>query len=736
MSLAFSPIAPWPIMAVLAIAVMGPTLWAYHARLRGTSGRWQWLALGLRLAAVLLTLFGAARPAAVVLKKVKQAASVVFLVDASESMGIADEAAGRSRWNVARSMLDESLLTLKKRAPSLDVKVYLFDAALSEFKSSEGDAAPPKGKETGIGSALEGALARQNGVRIASAILLSDGASNAGPSPLAVAARLGNLQVPVNPVCFGTAGAGAASRDLAAREVVTAPTAFVKNEVEVRGTIGVRGYPNQDIEVELFVEGFTAPVATKKVRAPEGTEIVALSGLKFTPQSDGEKKVTLRVKPKEGELVPGNNEVSTFVTVLRGGLNVLYIQGPNFSWEFKFLTRALDAADYIQTDLKVLREPAGGDRGDLVDADLAPGAYDVYILGDLPADYLTRSQQLLLARAVDRKAGLMMLGGRSSFGEGGWAGTPIGDLLPVVIRPGDGQNEPAEGLKVLANEQALDEFVLQLGPTRAESRRLWDALPPIPGANRFSRVKAAAILLARTPSGDALMAGLGVGKGRALAFGGETWVWARAGDEARAAHRKFWRQAILWLAHKEDEGQGQIKLLLDHRRVAVGQKVEMAVAARGAKGEPMPDAKFETSVTFLGPNGKAEPVTLYNQGAESRGSFYGTREPGEYRVAVSGTDQGKDIGRDSARFLVYQDDRELSNPAADPELLKQIAEITGGKPLVPEQLEKYLATLDDEKFTSFERQTEYRLWDNWPFLLIFTALLSAEWWLRKRKGWV
>ena len=46
--------------------------------------------------------------------------------------------------------------------------------------------------------------------------------------------------------------------------------------------------------------------------------------------------MTLKVRPKEGELVPGNNEVSTFLTVLRGGLNVLYIQGPNFSWEFKY----------------------------------------------------------------------------------------------------------------------------------------------------------------------------------------------------------------------------------------------------------------------------------------------------------------------------------------------------------------------------------------------------------------
>ena len=52
MSLSFSPIAPWPVMAIIALAVLGPTLWAYRLKMRGTGGRWRWLALGLRVAAV------------------------------------------------------------------------------------------------------------------------------------------------------------------------------------------------------------------------------------------------------------------------------------------------------------------------------------------------------------------------------------------------------------------------------------------------------------------------------------------------------------------------------------------------------------------------------------------------------------------------------------------------------------------------------------------------------------
>ena len=40
----------------------------------------------------------------------------------------------------------------------------------------------------------------------------------------------------------------------------------------------------------------------------------------------------------------------------------------------------------------------------------------------------------MLADFVSKRGGgLLMLGGRRSFAEGGWGGTPVGEVLPVVI---------------------------------------------------------------------------------------------------------------------------------------------------------------------------------------------------------------------------------------------------------------------------------------------------------------
>ncbi len=739
MSISLNPIGGSFILVIVAsIAVISLTIWAYRYRLRNTSGAWRYVAFALRIAAVLLCLAAAFRPSLMLDEKKKQQSSVIFLIDSSGSMSVSDEVNGQSRWAVARKALDAARLAIEGKSKDLDVKVYRFDSDLHDYKAD--DPSEPKGRETDLGSMLLKPVKDAQGGRIAAMVVLCDGASNGGISPMVAAQQLRASTIPVVTVGVGTADAGKASKDIAVRELIAGPTVFVKNQPEIRGTVSVRGYANQSIEVELYVEGEARPVATKTIKVPEGTDVIPINGLKYIPDTPGEKRVTLKVKPKSGELVATNNEVSTYLDVLKGGLKVLYVQGPDFSWEPRFLTRSLDAAREIHADLKVVREPARGEKGLMDDADFAPGQYDVYILGGLPADHLTRTQIRLLTLAVEKGAGLIMLGGRSSFGAGGWAGTELARAIPVNIGPNDGQIEPGdEGLKVVPDTLGLENFVLRLGPNTAESARIWAGLPPITGSNRFGQPKPSSFVLARAGR-DPLMIGMdNVGKGRALAFGGETWPWARSSDEGRLAHAKFWRQAILWLAHKENQGESQVKLKLDARRVAIGQKLELTASARDAKNEPIADAEYQTTVTRLAPAGKPEgkpvPVDLYPQGGAGKGAYFADGQPGEYLVTVKGTKGGKEIGADSARFMAYQDDRELENPAADLALLKQIAEITGGAALRSEDLARHLRTIGPEA-SEYVSQSEHRLWDNWPFFLIFAAILTAEWALRKAKGWV
>ncbi len=162
----------------------------------------------------------------------------------------------------------------------------------------------------------------------------------------------------------------------------------------------------------------------------------------------------------------------------------------------------------------------------------------------------------------------------------------------------------------------------------------------------------------------------------------------------------------------------------------------MTVTGHNSKGEPLTDVVYETKVEREGDAPTSEPVDLYTRGDEWKGSYPATGATGDYKVTVVAKRNGQEVARDASRFLVYQEDRELDNPSADLALAKQIAEITSGENVPPEQLVKYLKGLDHSAYTEYVSPTEHRIWDNWPFFLLFTALLTAEWWLRKKHGWV
>ncbi len=743
-SLSVSPIVPWPVLIGVIGSVTVLTLLAYRRRLHGTSGRWRWVALSLRLLAILLCLLAALRPSVMIPQKEKKQASLIFLVDGSTSMNIADEAREKTRWAVANETLEQAREEAKKLEPGLHAKFFRFDSAVEEPKESELTAkAQPKGRASAVGSAMLETFKRQDlsGQRTARIIMISDFSSNAGINPMVAARQMKQNGVPVVTVALGTENAGASSRDIMLRDIIAGPTVFVKNQLEVKGTLLARGYANQTLDVELFVEDNPVAVAKTKVKVPDAATVVPITGLKYIPQTPGEKQIILKVSPQDGELLTSNNQISTFVTVLSGGLNVKFLQGgANWSWDYKFMMLSIATSQDIHVDGEVIKREAQGDKGVVDDAEFAPNKYNAYILSDLPANYLTPKQQRLLAEAVRKGAGLMMLGGHSSFGAGGWADTPLADILPVQINLVDGQNEPEGGIKFVPNAKGLDSFILQVGANRAETQRIWDTMKPILGTNRFGEVKQSAKILAETPEHEPLMVSMDVGKGRSIAYGGDTWVWYRSSEESRLAHRKLWRQIVFWLSHKENEGDNKVKVTLNNRRMAVGDKIEMTVTARDAKGATIPNVKFEARVEREKADSPvSSPVGVYNQGDEGKGSIYAVEKvgvPGNYAVTVIAKRDGEDIGRDTARFLVYQDDRELENPSADLALAREIAKITDGEAVPPEKLGNYLKGLDKSGYTEYVTSQEHRVWDNWPFLLIFAALLTLEWWLRKRHGWV
>ena len=125
---------------------------------------------------------------------------------------------------------------------------------------------------------------------------------------------------------------------------------------------------------------------------------------------------------------------------------------------------------------------------------------------------------------------------------------------------------------------------------------MWAKLPPLEGANQFLRLARRRATCWPTPASNRpLLVAQNYGGGRVMAFAGDsTWHWWMRGFEA--AHKRFWRQIVLWLARKDQTQEGNVWVRLEKRRFAPGERVEFTAGAQSPSGEPVKDADFKAEI--------------------------------------------------------------------------------------------------------------------------------------------
>ena len=120
------------------------------------------------------------------------------------------------------------------------------------------------------------------------------------------------------------------------------------------------------------------------------------------------------------------------------------------------------------------------------------------------------------------------------------------------------------------------------------------------------------------------------------------------------------------------------------------------------------------------------------------GAVLETQEPGDYKIVVSGSHEGTDLGRAEGRFTVHYQDLELDNASARPMMLAQLSQITErGRAVPPESLPDLLRELRETPPEMIaQTQDKYTPWDRPEFFILLVGLLCTEWYLRKRWGLV
>jgi len=724
--------------------------------------------------------------------------TLVLLVDSSRSMQVADSLGNKPRWNALVGLLRQAQAQLAQLAKIWDLRLYRFDKSVTPVPWKDGLfdlPATPAGNQSALGAAMEDILERESGQRIAALLLLSDGAQRAlAPRDLApqiAAQRLAAESIPLYTFTLGKPALGKQA-DLRIGDLLVPNVVFSAAPLQVQAMLGTDGYTNQTCRVQLLWEesdGTMRVVDTREVLAGSNQTPVSFS---YTPSEPGEYKVTVRVESPAGELVTTNNQQSTFVSVLEGGIRVLQLVGATRigggpGIEPAFVRRALAAHADLQVEYQLLNYlPPRRHEKDRLQAE----KYDVLMLSDVDASALDRASWQQLATLVEQGAGLVMSGGLHSFGPGGYRGTPLEPVLPLELGPAERQNfgDPPRTdmqlpgpLKMVPIVGSLGVHpILQLKDNPQQTLAAWRSLPALDGANRFlpNRLKPNAQVIAQSdgqPAWPLAITGAW-GNGRTLALAiDSTWRWQMEGHGSLL--RRFWRQVILWLAKKDDVQGQSVWIRLDQRRYQRGSRVRFTF------GVPQNKAEAPLHVEVERPDGSrrtVHPTRHTRAGPESStwtASYAETDQPGDYRVTVTtggkkssektsrksledhlpdktpdtadgrdGTDANQEAAGSGGanevdrantarvRFTVPNQDMELDQPASEPTLMATLAQWTpAGRGLAPEEFSTLLEQLKArQKDFEEETVTKISLWDRWPVLLALVGLLSLEWWLRKR----
>jgi uncharacterized membrane protein len=761
------PLTPWHVrpifdsrLIVVVAAVFLTALLLIGPNFRAVSPIHRSVLTALRLAVVVLVVVFMMRPTCVTEITRRQSASLVVLLDQSRSMTLPSASgASTSRWQAQREALEGAQQQLADLVEQLDVKVYSYDTAPIPLALKDGKVVfpeKPAGDETDIGTSLyDAAIAKEVGSRLAGVILMGDGAQTAYSPEVEMfqaGRELAQRGAPLYTVAFGPVGDAAQARDVEVAYLPDQYSVFARNELLIRAEVRVRLYVNNDIPVQLIVEdetGKSEVVATKTIRAKKSDESIGVE-FTYTPEKAGQYKLTVRAAEIPQERVTKNNELSAFLTVFEGGLRVLYLEG-ELRPEQKFVRLALDASQDIEVDFQWIDKRLR-DRWPLQLADYLKDAdYDVFILGDLDSSALWRrgdreeTLETLVEEVEKRGKGLIMLGGYHSFGPGLYGKTPLSAVLPITFQDTEKQDFGGplrEDLHLgeVRMTPTGEHYLTRLAPGE-ENLRLWQSLPPLLGANKFSGVKPSARVLAESPGGAPLLVAGEFGAGRVLAFAGDsTWRWWMLGHADE--HRRFWRQIVLWLARRDDLTQDEVWLKLPQRRFNPGTPVEFTGGAKTATGEVIHDATFESILTL--PDGTTAEIGLVRDGDQITGRIDQTKSPGVYHIQLVGRNNERTLGTARATFEIFDRDIELANSAANPDQLRRLAERTEkyhGRAVTPEELPQALEEIRDNlpplELTVAE---PHELFDSaaaaWGLFLLVVLLLSVEWIFRKRWGLV
>src|SRR5579863_899610 len=737
----------WVLGAVLLAAAAGLAwmVWRPDSRTSQAGGRsrrmggWRaafvWL---MQTAMAALLLFLLWHPALSVATLKPQQNIVAVVVDDSGSMALADEA-GVTRKDAALHVLNSSLVKDLQR--KFQVRLYRMSDHLERIENL--DKVTAQGSATHIGESLKQVVEDANSLPIGAVVLLSDGADNSGGIDLDTIADIRRQRIPVHTIGFGKEKM---AHDLEITDVEVPARALPESRLSATVHLHQRGYAGQKVKINVK-EGTKILSSQEVTLKPDGVEQV--EQVLFSAGPAGVKTIQAYVDPLPAEENIRNNSVLQLVSVDDRKPRILYFEGEP-RWEFKFLKRAVedDKTIRLTTDLRTtpdkLYRQLNDQDANTVLVDGFPTKvqelfdYDALILGSVDQAYLKPAQQQLIHEFVDRRGGgLLMLGGRDSLADGGYAQSGLADLLPTFLPERKSKTYVIDAADVELTAAGRESLITRIEENPDKNVERWKKLPYIMNFQDPGQPKPGATVLADSIPKEGggghlpLLIVQNFGRGRTAIFAtGGSWRWQMLQPVADMSHETFYRQLLRWLVNDTPR---RVVASTPHPLISDDSHVKLRTEVRDSTYLPSGEATVEAHI--LGPDAITETVDMRPEPLE-QGVYvadWTTPKAGSYTVEVSAKHGQEDLGSDTLTFRREDGVAENFHVEQNRELLEKLSSETGGRYYRPDEAGRLSKDITYSEAGITVRETR-DLWDMPVIFLMIVGLRAAEWTARRKWG--
>jgi hypothetical protein len=357
----------------------------------------------------------------------------------------------------------------------------------------------------------------------------------------------------------------------------------------------------------------------------------------------------------------------------------------------------------------------------------------------VPENALPAGFYAALSKFVNDGGGLLVIGGRAGISR--LRGSGLDPILPADPLPAMRAADRPSAIRL--EPQGLTHPLTAIEDSPGRSEADWAMLPPIwPSPDRLRVRPGSSVLLGFTVPGGtepALISGF-AGDGKVVLLAAhDFWRWdflprAGAGTDP---FPEFALRMIRWLA----EPSTRERFTAEPTRGVFenGEIPEFTARVWDEAYAPVLDARVHLRIISADSGGEASPlreIDLHVHGAE--GTFVGQTDPlppGAYRFGAEAhaAGGGSTIGRVESSFWVDRNGPEYVRLRPDPGTDDEVARASGGESIDSAGLDGLLDRLPNVVHR-IGRVREIDIWNHLALFLSFVAILSVEWWLRRRRG--